>query len=106
MPRAKAKTKHGQKTKRAKVRKRPRQQALPGTDKFHADIDARATRYADARDTRMELTVEEKKRHDSLMSAMKGHNLKRYRTRAGDEVEILTERERVCVRRAKGKGRD
>lgn len=83
--------------------KKPRQQPLPGTEdsKIQA-LESAAQDYAEIRDQRIELNVDEAKLKQKLLNLMKQHEKTTYK-RGGIEIKIVTEDEHVKVRIKKPK---
>jgi hypothetical protein len=79
-------------------RGRPRQQDLPGTeDRAIKPLEKAALDYADIRDQRMALNLEEVGLKAKLLRLMKEHGKQTYH-RDGVSIEIVTEEESVKVR--------
>jgi len=77
---------------------RPRSQALPGMeDRAIAALEAVAEDYADIRDRRMALTIEETDLKQRALTLMHKHNKTVYR-RDGVEIRIIAGDEKLAVR--------
>jgi len=91
------------KTNGAGVAKKPKQVAIPGTErKVHPDVEKAAEAYVEARDERMQLTERESETQGDLMAAIKKHGLQRHVVDIDGEqqiVEIVAVDEKVRVRR-------
>ncbi len=81
---------------------RPEQADLPGTeDSAIKPLESAAKRYAQIRDERIELNVEEAKLKASLIVLMHKHGKTVYR-RHGIEISLVPEAENVKVKIKKG----
>lgn len=81
-----------------KKRRTPRQPDLPGTeDRAIAELEDAADTYAETRDQRMALTVEETGLKATILRLMKAHKKTTYH-RNGVSIEIVAEEETVKVR--------
>jgi hypothetical protein len=87
--------------------KKPKPQRLPGVDDTAITaIEKAAEEYAEVRDERAELTVQEVKLKGKLHDLMKHHGKRKYQ-RNGLVVELVVEEETVKVRLPKkGEGDD
>lgn len=102
---AKAKSKAGKKKKpesgkgyREVVPKQPRAARLPGTeDGPIKPLEDAAHDYADVRDRRMALSLEERAAKVKILGLMKEHGKEHYQ-RADVEIDLVMEKENVKVR--------
>ena len=87
-------------------KKKPRQSRLPGTEDAEIEeLESAAEDYADIRDQRQELTVEEVRLKKELLDLMHSNKKVEY-NHDGVSIKIVVESEKVRVRIKKDKDED
>jgi hypothetical protein len=85
---------------------RPKNEALPGmSDRAIKELEEAAEAYADIRDQRQALNVDEAKLKTSVLGLMKKHGKTIYQ-RSGITITVVAEEETVKVRVRKGDDED